>query len=68
MEERVDFLARQPRAGARLVERTTSRRRDVPLPAQTNFVGAEARVVDSDSFEHRMHRIRREEMPRRSQA
>lgn len=68
MEEGVDFLARQPGAGARLVERATTRRRDVPLPTQPNFVGAEARVVDPDTLEHRVHRMQREEMPRRGQA
>lgn len=68
IEKGVHFLARQPGAGARLVERATARRSDVPVPAKPHFVRAEPRVVDPDALERRGNRIEREEMPRRCKA
>ena len=68
IEEGVNLLARQPGAGARLVERAPTRRRDVPLPAQSHFFRAEPRVVDPDALQGRGHRIQRKEMSRRCKA
>src|SRR5262249_27262179 len=65
IEERMDLLAREPRAGARAVERPATGSHDVPALAQRDLVGCEPAAVDPDLLQVLRNRVAREEIASR---